>query len=164
MGLNKIDVPRRAVAACDYKLALLLHHYRMVFSIFHAGTTVRRSPVARINADSAPALVHNRVNQKRRLDQLRYALALFMHSIAVQKTSANAFAPTALFKIKREHVSGFNCLSGSKARTDALAPARETREVMKAYRADENDVIVFFERAVDFNGRAAFRHAKLNHA
>jgi hypothetical protein len=87
-----------------------------------------------------------------------------MHSIAVEQACANAFAPTASLKIKRKHVSGFNCLSGSKARTDALAPARETREVMKTYRSGENDMIVLFERAVDFNGRAAFCHAKLNHA
>src|SRR5207237_1165520 len=44
-----------------------------------------------------------------------------------------------------------------KPRTDALAPAREAREVMEADRAREDDMRVFEQSAVEFDGSAALR-------
>src|SRR5437764_14722584 len=44
-----------------------------------------------------------------------------------------------------------------EAGADALAPAREAREVVEADRAREDYVRMFEERAVEFDGRAALR-------
>src|SRR5205085_8859942 len=47
---------------------------------------------------------------------------------------------------------------------DAFTSAREASEVVKANRTSENDVVVFLERAIDFDRRAVRGRAELNHA
>src|SRR5256885_12773383 len=159
MRLNQIDVPGRAAATRNDNRAPFINLQRMLREVFIAPLAMSRAPVARINAHGTPAPVNHRVNEKRRRDETRHALAFFMHSIAVEQAYGDARAPAPALEIKREHVRRFDGFGRGKARTDALAPARESREVMKTNRARENDVRVFRERAIDFDGCTKLRLA-----
>src|SRR4051812_18055016 len=93
--------------------------------IFHATATVCRAPVASVNAQSAPALVNHRVDEKRRRNECCHSLALFVDGVAVEQTRADTNAATSALEIERKHVRRLNRPSRSQTRADALASARK---------------------------------------
>ncbi len=85
-----------------------------------------------------------------------------MDGVAVEPSRADARAPPARLEIECVQVSRGDRARRSQTGTDAFAPAREARKVMKVDRAGEDDVVVFRQRAVEFDGRAAADRAELH--
>ena len=85
-----------------------------------------------------------------------------MHRVACQKPRANTLASPAAFKIKRQHVRGFDRLRRGQSRTDRFAPSGKACEVVKANRTGENYFVEFLKRPVDLDRRAALDDPKLN--
>jgi hypothetical protein len=123
---------------------------------------VGRAPVARVEARGTAALVNDRVDEKRRRDLGRDALALIVDGVAVQPSRADARAPSARLEVEGLQVRGGDCARRGEARTDTFAPAGEAREVVEVDSAGEDDVRVIDERAVDFDGRAALGRAEVD--
>src|SRR5205085_3257258 len=87
---------------------------------------------------------------------------LFMHRVAGEPARPEARASAAALCVERLMARRGNRARRGETGTDALAPAREAREVMETDRAGENDVIVFDERAVKFDGCAVLGHTELD--
>src|SRR3712207_6501410 len=107
----------------------------MRLRVFGAGPPVRPAPVPRIDADRAPALVGPGIDEERRRDFGRDALALLVYGVAVEATRTDARAAPTLLEVKRQEMCRLNRPHGAEAGADGFAPAREPREVMEADRA-----------------------------
>jgi hypothetical protein len=68
--------------------------------------------------------------------------------------------PPAPLEVERLEVGRLDRARGGQSWADALAPAREAREVVEADRPGEDDVRVVEERAVELDRRAALRLAE----
>ncbi len=79
-----------------------------------------------------------------------------MNSIAFQQTGAGACSPAAAVKIERKHVCRLDGSRGSKTRTNGLAAARKSGEVMKTDGPGNDHMRKILKRAIDLYRRAAF--------
>src|SRR2546423_13932610 len=104
----------------------------MINEILPASLSMGRSPVACINTDRSPALVHHRIDGKARFDDRGNPFTFLVNSIPIQKTCANTRSPSALFKIKRELMCRLDSASGSESGANRFPAAGKTCEIMKS--------------------------------
>src|SRR6185369_16810901 len=90
-----------------------------------------QSPISRVQPDRLLLLVNYRGEAKRGRNERRNALTFFMYCVAVERSCTYTGLTTGGLEIQGKHVRGFDRLCRCESRTDRLAAAGESCEVMK---------------------------------
>src|SRR5690349_5878265 len=117
---------------------------------------MRKSPVAAEDIHDALPRIDDRVDRKRRLNELGYPLARFMHRVPIEPRGADARCAAAGFKVERQHVCRFDRFRRRETWTQRLTTTSEPGEVVKVDPADHDYARVFAQRNVQLDLDAAF--------
>ena len=120
---------------------------------------MRAQPIAAVKIDYFAGIVHHSTDREARLDVRRGLDERFVHSVAIEKRGANSLATIELLAVECEFVCRRNRPSRREAWTNELASSGETREVVKCDPAEQDDVVVFGQRAIQLDRYPARRFA-----